>query len=108
MSETAEPPAIPPGTYEHYKGHRYEVLTLARHSETEEWLVVYRQLYGDHGVWVRPADMFAEHVEVDGGLVPRFRRVESSGADAAAGPPADVPASRRIRGLPDRREASAR
>ncbi|MGR0318164.1 DUF1653 domain-containing protein [Agromyces sp. ZXT2-3] len=67
---------IEPGVYEHYKGARYEVIALARHSETEEWVVVYRQLYGDHGVWVRPLDMFAEQVEVDGALVPRFRSVE--------------------------------
>nr|WP_155843624.1 DUF1653 domain-containing protein [Agromyces luteolus] len=71
-----EPPAISPGTYEHVKGARYEVLTLARHSETEEWVVVYRQLYGDGGVWVRPAAMFTEQVEVGVGLVPRFRRVD--------------------------------
>ncbi|GAA1060993.1 DUF1653 domain-containing protein [Agromyces bracchium] len=76
MTSPNEPPAISPGTYEHIKGARYEVLTLARHSETEEWVVVYRQLYGDLGVWVRPADMFAERVEVDGRLVPRFRRVD--------------------------------
>ncbi|RXZ46875.1 DUF1653 domain-containing protein [Agromyces binzhouensis] len=76
MPHVREPPAVSPGTYEHVKGGRYEVLTLARHSETEEWVVVYRQLYGDRGVWVRPADMFAEQVEVDGALVPRFRRVD--------------------------------
>ncbi|WP_438854951.1 DUF1653 domain-containing protein [Agromyces sp. M3QZ16-3] len=76
MIDPHEPPAVAPGTYEHYKGARYEVLTLARHSETEEWVVVYRQLYGDFGVWVRPAGMFAEQVEVDGRLVPRFRRVD--------------------------------
>jgi hypothetical protein len=69
------PPSIEPGVYEHYKGARYEVLTTARHSETEEWVVVYRQLYGDHGTWVRPAAMFGETVEHEGRLVPRFRRV---------------------------------
>ncbi|WP_353816314.1 DUF1653 domain-containing protein [Agromyces sp. SYSU T00266] len=76
MTSSSEPPAISPGVYEHYKGAHYEVLALARHSETEEWVVVYRQLYGDRGVWVRPAEMFAEQVEVDGGLVARFRRVD--------------------------------
>lgn len=64
---------IHPGTYEHYKGGRYEVLHLARHSETEERLVVYRALYGDGGVWVRPLDMFEEAVSIDGVDVPRFR-----------------------------------
>ncbi len=63
-----------PGTYRHYKGERYEVLGVARHSETEEALVVYRALYGDHGLWVRPLGMFAETVLVDGREVPRFAR----------------------------------
>lgn len=66
---------VQPGLYEHYKGHRYEVLHLARHSETEEDLVVYRALYGDRGVWVRPLAMFAETVEHGGVEVPRFRRI---------------------------------
>ncbi|ANJ28805.1 hypothetical protein ATC03_07890 [Agromyces aureus] len=69
---------VAPGLYEHYKGHRYEVLELARHSETEEWFVVYRALYGERGVWIRPLVMFAETIEVDGARVPRFRRVESA------------------------------
>ena len=64
---------IRPGIYEHYKGQRYEVIGLARHSETEEELVVYRALYGEHGLWVRPYAMFAEDVEVDGVRRPRFR-----------------------------------
>lgn len=68
-------PDIEPGLYEHYKGPRYEVLTTARHSETEEWLVVYRQLSGDRGTWVRPAAMFAENVVHEGRTVPRFRRI---------------------------------
>jgi hypothetical protein len=67
---------ISPGLYEHYKGGRYEVLHLARHSETEEQLVVYRALYGDRGVWVRPLEMFAETVTIDGDDVPRFRPVD--------------------------------
>lgn len=78
MTETdsPEPPAIEPGVYEHYKGARYEVLLTARHSETEEWVVVYRQLYGDGDAWVRPASMFAERVALDDGrTVPRFRLV---------------------------------
>ncbi len=61
-----------PGIYSHYKGNRYEVLGLAHHSETEEPLVVYRALYGDYGLWVRPLDNFTERVEVRGEPVPRF------------------------------------
>jgi hypothetical protein len=60
------------GRYRHYKGNEYTVLGVARHSETLEELVVYRQEYGDRGLWVRPAAMFAETVEVDGQTVPRF------------------------------------
>lgn len=70
---------IAPGRYRHYKGPEYEVLCEARHSETEELLVVYRQLYGDGGVWVRPRAMWDEPVEVDGRVVPRFRPVASDG-----------------------------
>ncbi|GAA1512225.1 hypothetical protein BJ978_002986 [Agromyces terreus] len=74
---TGPAPDIEPGLYEHYKGNRYEVLELARHSETEEWFVVYRALYGEHGVWIRPAGMFVESVEVGGAAVPRFRRIDA-------------------------------
>jgi hypothetical protein len=63
---------IRPGRYRHYKGKEYTVIGVARHSETEEELVVYRQEYGDHGLWVRPKDMFLETVEVGGQAVPRF------------------------------------
>ncbi|WP_370277125.1 DUF1653 domain-containing protein [Pontibacterium sp.] len=67
-----------PGRYKHYKGAEYEVLHCARHSETEEWLVVYKQCYGDEGVWVRPLEMFCETVSVDGGeSVPRFKMITS-------------------------------
>ncbi|HTW96294.1 MAG TPA: DUF1653 domain-containing protein, partial [Candidatus Methylomirabilis sp.] len=59
-----------------YKGNRYEVLGVAKHSETEEELVVYRQLYGDGGYWVRPLKMFLEEVEVMGKKVPRFKLIE--------------------------------
>ncbi|UGB44867.1 DUF1653 domain-containing protein [Frateuria edaphi] len=61
-----------PGIYRHYKGQRYEVLGIARHSETLEELVVYRALYGEHGLWVRPMAMFSETVTIDGEPVPRF------------------------------------
>ena len=63
------------GRYRHYKGGEYEVLGIARHSETEEQLVLYRTLYGDRGLWVRPLDMFTELVEVGGEPVPRFERI---------------------------------
>ncbi len=63
---------IPQGIYRHYKGNLYQVLHTAQHSETEEMLVVYRCLYGEYGVWVRPLSMFSETVEVEGKQVPRF------------------------------------
>ena len=63
------------GIYRHYKGNLYEVLTTARHSETEEWMVVYKALYGEEGMWVRPYEMFVEKVEVDGEVVQRFEFV---------------------------------
>ena len=62
------------GRYRHYKGNDYEVIGVARHSETEEEMVVYRCLYGDHSLWVRPLAMFLETVTVDGRQVPRFAR----------------------------------
>ncbi|SDW77717.1 DUF1653 domain-containing protein [Marinobacter mobilis] len=67
------------GRYRHYKGRDYEVIGLARHSETEEPLVVYRCLYGDHSLWVRPLAMFTETVEVAGEQVPRFAYVGEQG-----------------------------
>ena len=67
---------LSPGRYRHYKGLDYEVIGVARHSETEETLVVYRTLYGDFDLWVRPLSMFMENVAVDGELVPRFYRLE--------------------------------
>ena len=60
------------GRYRHYKGNEYIVLGVARHSETDEDLVVYRPDYGEQGLWVRPKEMFLETVEVDGKQVPRF------------------------------------
>ena len=68
--------AISPGRYRHYKGNEYTVLGVARHSETLEEMIVYRQEYGDRGLWVRPAVMFGETVVVDGVAVPRFERIE--------------------------------
>lgn len=76
MKDAPPGPAEPrPGLYRHYKQKDYRVIGLARHSETREWLVVYEALYGDGGLWVRPATMFTETVEVDGRRGPRFERV---------------------------------
>ena len=66
---------INPGRYRHYKGKEYTVIGVARHSETKQELVVYRQEYGDFGLWVRPKQMFLETVEAGGQTVPRFRYV---------------------------------
>jgi hypothetical protein len=71
----AEP--ISPGRYRHYKGNFYEVLGVARHSETDEELVVYRALYGEGGLWVRPKAMFTDEVTIGGKTMRRFVRVES-------------------------------
>ena len=73
-----ERPDIPLGIYRHFKGNRYEVLGLARHSETEEWMVVYRALYGEGGLWVRPASMWLETVERDGQTYQRFTLEEQA------------------------------
>ena len=67
-----------PGVYRHFKGNYYELLGVARHSETLEELVVYRALYGTRGLWVRPLSMWNETVMKDGKPVPRFVRVEDS------------------------------
>jgi hypothetical protein len=67
---------IKPGRYRHYKGKDYEVLGVARHSETEEEYVVYRQLYGAGDLWIRPMGMFLESVSVEGAALPRFRRLQ--------------------------------
>ena len=63
---------IKPGRYLHFKGNEYEVIGIARHSETQEEMVVYRALYGDFGLWVRPARMWNETVERDGKTFRRF------------------------------------
>lgn len=73
-------PALPdllPGRYRHYKGRDYAVLGVARHSETLAPVVVYRPLYGEGALWVRPYAMFVETVSVDGQDVPRFERVDA-------------------------------
>ena len=66
---------VEPGEYEHFKGRRYEVIGVGRHSETEEELVFYRKRYDDRSLWARPLAMFTELVERDGYHGPRFRRV---------------------------------
>lgn len=75
-------PPTPPGLYRHYKGMLYDVVGTARHSETLEPMTVYRALYGERGLWVRPAAMFAETVTIDGQQRPRFEFV---GPAAGAG-----------------------
>lgn len=67
---------IATGIYEHYKGQQYRVIGVARHSETEDVLVVYQTLYGARGLWVRPLTMFLETVEVEGVQQPRFKLVK--------------------------------
>ena len=78
MNDDLQPlPAEPkPGIYRHYKGNDYLVIGLARHSESCEPMVVYQALYGERGLWVRPAPMFLETVEAGGKTVPRFVRAE--------------------------------
>lgn len=75
MSDLPPLPDTPPGRYRHYKGGDYEVIGVARHSETHEPLVVYRPLYDDSGWWVRPHAMFFGSVIVDGVARARFERI---------------------------------
>jgi len=79
MSEEKFPPLVvtAPGLYRHYKGNLYEVVDTVRHSETLEPMTLYRALYGEHGLWVRPAAMFEEEVVIDGVAQPRFAKVTS-------------------------------
>lgn len=76
MTDDTTPP-LTPGIYRHYKGNLYQVLHIATHSETADALVVYRALYGDYGVWVRPLTMFTEMVAVEGISQPRFALVQA-------------------------------
>lgn len=71
-----------PGRYRHYKGKDYAVINVARHSETEEWVVVYRTLYGEFSWWVRPFGMFTGDVLLDGRVLPRFTYIGPLEADA--------------------------
>lgn len=68
---------LTPGKYRHYKGNYYQVIDVATHSETEEQLVVYRCLYGNYNLWVRPLAMFTETVLVNGVSTPRFKLIEA-------------------------------
>lgn len=70
--------SIRPGIYRHFKGNEYQLLYIAKHSETLEPMVVYRALYGEGGVWVRPVSMWTEHVERDGYSGPRFAFVREA------------------------------
>ena len=78
MSDPSLPPLIeiPPGRYRHYKGGLYEVIGTVRHSETLEPMTLYRALYGQRGLWVRPAAMFSETIEFDGLRQPRFVKTD--------------------------------
>lgn len=67
---------IKPGIYEHYSGKQYDIIGVARHSETLEDMVVYQARYGENDIWVRPYDMFLETVEIDGKKVPRFKLIK--------------------------------
>lgn len=67
---------IEKGRYRHFKGNEYEVIGVAKHSETLQEYVVYKALYGDGGLWVRPAEMWNETVERDGKKIPRFEKID--------------------------------
>lgn len=74
MSDLPALPSLPPGRYRHFKGGLYEVIDIVRSSETLQPMVLYRALYGQGGLWVRPYSMFVEHVPGDEGPQPRFAR----------------------------------
>ncbi len=76
---------VVPGRYRHYKGKEYLVLGMVRHSETDEELVLYRQEYGDQSLWVRPAPMFLETIEIDGRSIPRFQKIDDTGSSDGTG-----------------------
>ncbi len=78
MTTEKLPPLIitPPGRYRHYKGGLYDVVDTVRHSESLEPMTLYRALYGEQGLWVRPAAMFLEEVLIEGVRQPRFTRIE--------------------------------
>lgn len=69
---------IEKGIYRHFKGNKYQVINIVRHSENQQYMVLYQALYGDHGLWVRPLQMFIEEIEVEGQKRPRFELIESA------------------------------
>jgi hypothetical protein len=73
---------IQAGVYRHYKGNTYQVIGIAKHSETEEDLVVYRAQYGTFGLWVRPLDIFCEKVEIGGKIVSRFELITQENGES--------------------------
>ncbi len=70
--------AVLPGIYKHFKGNRYQVIDTVRHSETEQWFVLYKPLYGEGKLWVRPLELFCDKKELDGETVPRFVWISES------------------------------
>lgn len=72
VSEVSKKTILEKGIYQHFKGNSYEVIDIARHSENQQEYVIYRALYGDRGLWVRPLVMFVETIERDGQLIKRF------------------------------------
>ncbi|MEQ8407379.1 MAG: DUF1653 domain-containing protein [Gammaproteobacteria bacterium] len=70
--------AIKRGKYRHFKGNLYELVDVVHHSETQEPMVLYRALYGEHGLWVRPLEMFFETIERDGATLERFQYIGDS------------------------------
>ncbi|MFM2479080.1 DUF1653 domain-containing protein [Celerinatantimonas sp. MCCC 1A17872] len=78
-SSDEKPNNIPKaGIYRHFKGNNYEVLDAARHSETQEWMVIYRPLYGERQLWVRPLSLFNQPAEKDGKSCIRFQRIDNN------------------------------
>lgn len=80
MSTLPALPTLPVGRYRHHKGNDYEVVAVVRHSETLEPLVLYKALYGEGGLWVRPYAMFTGYITVDGRPMRRFAPVDDAGA----------------------------
>ncbi len=76
MNTLSPLPTLMPGRYRHYKGGEYDVVDVVRHSETLEPHVLYRALYGEGALWVRPYAMFVERIEIDGRLQPRFALID--------------------------------
>lgn len=86
MSDLTPLPPQRPGRYRHYKGGEYELVDVVRHSETLEPLVLYRALYGEQGLWVRPYAMFFETVVIDGVERPRFAAIEADDPGCSTAP----------------------